>query len=176
MSNKCNSFFRQTISETRQKGYRFWLKYLLLTFFFSQEHVFTEYFLCLFVVLLYRTDDEQHVIYTMWASPFSYISYINEFRVAIEKITTIYLSALGGWGLTQTRFSFRFNRFIVEFLISLSLLRVSPGIIWERWTFFLTGRYLKEYIKYYFFALKNEIKNVLKFGANHWLPMKRFLA
>ena len=96
--------------------------------------------------------------------------YIYEFRLAIEKITRLHSSALG---LIQTWSSFLFNRFVVEFPISLSSLRVFPGIIWERWTYFLTSRYLKEYIKYYFFALKNEKQNVLKFGANEKPTMKK---
>jgi hypothetical protein len=61
--------------------------------------------------------------------------------VAVDKTTTLDLSALG----------------VVKFSISLYLLKVFPWIIRERLTYFLTSRYLKEYIKYYF---------VLKFEAN----------
>jgi hypothetical protein len=82
-----------------------------------------------------------------------HLVYIYEVSLAVEEITRLdQLWASRVWAL------FLLNRFVVEFPISLSLLKVFLAIIWERWTYFLTSHYLTEYIKYYFFASKKRNK------------------
>ena len=91
-----------------------------------------------------------------FAKPFSFISYMYEFCVAVDEIITLDLPALGGP---------RSDPYLVFVSIKSFCSRISDKPIFTEslsrdylggGTYFLTSRHLKEYIKYHCFALKTE--------------------